>query len=65
MQCNHLGALRYARRSSQLCVQCIRCFQAVKTERHGGKLYIKRSDIPAGAAIFDWIEPSGVQELLR
>lgn len=61
--CNHQNSLRYARRilpnnTAQLCVQCARCLDAVKTSRHGGKLYLKQSDIPRGAVICDWIDPA-------
>lgn len=65
-ECSHSNALRYARRiyadgSSQFCVQCSRCFKTVKTSRHGGKLFIKHSEIPPGALICDWIDPETVQ----
>ena len=64
--CDHDGALRYARRrfkdgTVHLCVQCTRCLDVIKTERHGGKLFLKPHDIPPGALIFDWIDPTGVQ----
>lgn len=64
-ECNHLGALRYARKDTQICVQCTRCFQAVKTQRHHGKLFIKRSELPVGAVVFEWIETSGIVEGLK
>lgn len=64
--CNHYGALRYARRvnpdgSIQFCVQCSRCFDTVKTAKHGGKLFIKHKEIPPGVLICDWIDPDSVQ----
>lgn len=64
--CDHKGGLRYARRifsngTTHYCVQCARCFEVVKTDRHEGRLLIKHSEIPQGAVIFDWIDPSEAQ----
>lgn len=66
MQCSHEGSLRYARRlftdgTTHYCVQCTRCLEVVKTQRHELRLFIKHEDIPLGAVIFDWIDPSGIQ----
>lgn len=57
-QCNHTGDTRYARFKSSdhhtyYAVQCMDCGKAIKTNKHHGRLRIKHSDIPSGAAIFD------------
>lgn len=59
MQCNHDGSLRYARRifsngTTHYCVQCSSCLDIVKTERHGGRLFIKHEEIPHGKAIHEF-----------
>lgn len=59
--CEHNNSLRYARKilpnnTIQICVQCAVCLDAVKTARHGGRLFIKPHEIPRGAIIFDWID---------
>lgn len=64
--CDHKGGLRYARRifsngTVHFCVQCVRCLETVKTARHEGRLLIKQSEIPQGAVIFDWVDPSAAQ----
>lgn len=64
--CQHDGTLRYARRvfsnnTIHYCVQCTHCLATVKTDRHGGKLFIKHEEIPQGAVIFDWIDPDCTQ----
>ena len=40
-----------------LCVQCSKCLKTIKTEKHGGKLFLKQSDIPPASVIFDYIDP--------
>lgn len=57
-QCTHTGDTRYARFYSSdnhayYAVQCCDCGKAIKTKRHQGKLRIKHSDIPSGAAVYD------------
>ena len=60
IDCDHVGFLRYARRKFQnetihYCVQCSQCGKVVKTKRHGGKLFIKHSEIPTGYQIHEFL----------
>lgn len=37
-------------------IQCLDCLDIIKSERHGGKLWIKTEDIPRNAPIHAWID---------
>lgn len=65
-ECNHHDSLRYVRRvfsngTVHYAVQCSRCFETVKTERHGYRPFIRHEEIPRGVIICDWIDPDSVQ----
>lgn len=58
--CDHNGFLRYARRTFSngtvhYCVQCQNCRSVVKTKKHGGKLFIKHSEVPTGYQIHEFM----------
>lgn len=58
--CDHVGFLRYARRTfnngtQHYCVQCSNCRKVVKHSRHKGKLFIKHSEIPTGYQIHEFM----------
>lgn len=58
-ECVHAdNQLRYVRITRQdgtkhYSIQCANCGTLVRTNRHGGKLLIKHSDIPSGQPVFD------------
>ena len=61
-KCDHSGPLRYVRRTNpdnsiQYAVQCAQCFELVKLDKHGGRLFIKHNEIPHGRAIYAEVKP--------
>lgn len=62
MSCNHKGHLRYVRRvfvngTMHFGVQCSKCLDMVKTEKHDYKLFIRIEEIPPHSTIHEWIDP--------
>jgi|GEM_PF-2630849 len=59
MKCNHIGGMRYARRTFEngtqhYCIQCKLCGDVVKHKRHGYRPFIKHSEIPTGYQIHEF-----------
>lgn len=59
--CDHIGYTQYVRRvfengTIHYGIQCELCKRMVKHERHGGKLFIKHSEIPEGYDIHPYQE---------
>lgn len=58
--CDHVGHEFYARitvnNHNHFCIQCDKCHDKIKSDKHGGRLYIKPSEIPFGAVIKPLIE---------
>lgn len=62
-QCDHKGHVRYVRRvfrneTVHFGVQCAKCLDMVKTERHHHKLFIRVDEIPPHSTIHEWIDPA-------
>lgn len=51
MHCKHTN-LRYVRNGQHISTQCADCGEIVKAPEHGGRLYIKRADVPRSATIY-------------
>lgn len=54
--CDHTGREIYARlvlpnKHQHFVVQCSKCLQVIKSAKHGQRLYIKISEIPADAVV--------------
>jgi len=64
--CDHVGHRVYTKRTfsngtTHYCVQCLRCFAAVKMPEHNNRPFIRRDEIPANKTIFTFIEPELMQ----
>lgn len=63
--CEHQRT-RYTRRvfsngTTHVCVQCLDCLSVVKLPEHNDRPFIRLDEVPAGAAIHEWIDPAAVQ----
>lgn len=57
IDCDHVGCVVYARNTNgQIFMQCQNCAKILKTPKHDKKLYIKLSEVPAGAPIYPAIQ---------
>ena len=63
MPCNHIGGMRYARRTFSngtvhYCIQCKICGEVVKHKRHDYRPFIKHTEIPTGYQIHEFKDTS-------
>ena len=63
--CNHENT-QYVRRTfpdgaTHYGIQCLDCLDIIKSDRHGGKLFIKHKDIPPGSVLSEWLDPESTQ----
>jgi len=66
VDCDHVGHRVYVRRtfvngSIHYGIQCLKCLSIVKDDKHGNRPWLKAQEIPAGKAVYEYIDPEQVK----